>query len=87
MSRGFEYYRAWEATVEGNRVDGKLEVPVQAWGSEMGIGMGLKVSIEGIATRLEGGVLEDCGHYAMEERPERVGELVEGFVARVEGRV
>lgn len=92
MSRGFAYYRCYEENVEHfkevlNGEGKKLEMPVLAMGSEVGIGMGLKMSVADLGAKVEGGVIENCGHYAIEERPEEVARMIGEFVARAEGKV
>ena len=39
-----------------------------------------------LALQVEGGVIEDCGHYVMEEQPEYVARELIGFFDRVEAR-
>ena len=40
--------------------------------------------MEAVAVQVEGGVIEDCGHYVMEEQPEQVAQRLLAFFARVE---
>jgi pimeloyl-ACP methyl ester carboxylesterase len=41
--------------------------------------------MEPLAVHVEGGVIDDCGHYVMEEQPEQVAERLLAFFKLVEG--
>ena len=88
MSRGFAYYRsvAESAKQNTNFSTGKLPMPVLALGGQSATGDRLRASMESLALQVEGGVIEDCGHYIMEEQPERVARELLGFFDRVEVR-
>jgi pimeloyl-ACP methyl ester carboxylesterase len=51
----------------------KLAMPVLALGGEIGMGDRLLKSMEPLAVHVEGGSIEDCGHYVMEEQGWRSG--------------
>ncbi len=87
MSNGFAYYRAAATSARQNLEFSKtkLQMPVLALGGETGTGDRLRKSMESLAIHVEGGEIEDCGHYVMEEQPEFVaGELLR-FFAKVDG--
>ena len=86
MSRGFAYYRAVAESAKQNKEFSKtkLPMPVLAWGGRSGTGDRLKSSMEALALRVEGGVIEDCGHYVMEEQPEFVARDLLRFFEKVE---
>ena len=88
MSRGFAYYRAVADSAKQNKEFGKtkLEMPVLALGGSSATGDRLKGSMDSLALHVEGGVIEDCGHYIMEEQPEIVAERLLGFFEQVETR-
>jgi pimeloyl-ACP methyl ester carboxylesterase len=88
MSRGFAYYRAVAESAKQNQEFSKtkLSVPVLALGGSSATGDRLKSSMESLALHVEGGVIEDCGHYVMEEQPEIVRERLLGFFEQVEAR-
>jgi microsomal epoxide hydrolase len=44
----------------------------------------LRKSMEALAVHVEGGAIEDCGHYVMEEQPEVVSSRLLEFFERVE---
>ena len=88
MSRGFAYYRAVAESSKQNKEfsKAKLAMPVLARGGESGTGDRLKSAMESLALQVEGGMIEDCGHYVMEEQPEVVAHELLRFFKKVEGR-
>ena len=86
MSRGFAYYRALVTSASQNIEFSKtkLQMPVLALGGKSGVGDGLRMSMESVAVHVEGGEIEDCGHYVMEEQPEVVSRRLLQFIERVE---
>ena len=86
MSRGFAYYRdAAKSSLQNIEfAKTKLEMPVLALGGEIGMGDRLLKSMEPLAVHVEGGSIEDCGHYVMEEQPEVVSSRLLEFFERVE---
>lgn len=89
MSAGFEYYRAVanSAVRHAEFASLKLEMPVLALGGEGAVGKGMVDAMMGLAEDVSGGVVEDCGHYLVEEQPERVAEMVLEFLKGVDRRV
>jgi pimeloyl-ACP methyl ester carboxylesterase len=53
-----------------------LEIPVRAYGGEACLGGATLASVQAIAPAAEGGVIERCGHWAGEERPDVVASIV-----------
>ncbi len=88
MSRGFAYYRAVAESAKQNKEFStrKLSMPVLALGGRSATGDRLRASLEPLALQVEGGAIEDCGHYVMEEQPEIVVRELIGFFDRVEVR-
>ena len=88
MSRGFAYYRAVAESSKQNREFSKMKLPmpVLAWGGESAVGDRLRIAMESLALQVEGGMIEDCGHYVMEEQPDMVGQELLRFFAKVEVR-
>jgi pimeloyl-ACP methyl ester carboxylesterase len=86
MSNGFAYYRAAALSASQNREFGKrkLQMPVLALGGRNAMGDNLRSSMESLAVHLNGGVIEDCGHYVMEEQPEVVARRSLDFFKSVE---
>ena len=86
MSHGFAYYRAAALSASQNREFGKrkLQMPVLALGGRNAMGDNLRSSMEGLAVHLDGGVIEDCGRYVMEEQPEVVARRLLDFFKSVE---
>ena len=89
MSRGFAYYRAVAISASQNKEFSKtkLPMPVLALGGQSAVGERLKASMESLAEHVEGGFIDDCGHYVMEEQPDIVAEHLLRFFDRVEGRL
>ena len=52
-----------------------LEIPVRAYGGEACLGGATLASVQAVAPGAEGGVIERCGHWAAEERPDVVASI------------
>lgn len=59
-----------------------LEIPVVAYGGDSCLGEMTLGSVRAVAPEAEGGVIERCGHWAPEERPAFVSEVISDLVAR-----
>lgn len=82
MRAGFEYYRAIFTDVEHNTENAKtkLKMPVLALGGERGFGESTIKSMQQLAENVRGGVIERCGHWIPEERPDYLAdELLKFF--------
>ncbi|OJJ50310.1 hypothetical protein ASPZODRAFT_139617 [Penicilliopsis zonata CBS 506.65] len=87
LSQNFEYYRAVATSAEQNRAfaaQGKLKMPVLALGGQSAMGKMLHSCMQPLAEKLEGGELEDCGHFLMEEQPQILTERLMEFWSRTE---
>ena len=86
MAQGFAYYRAVAQSAMRNVSFGKtrLPMPVLALGGRSAGGDQLRRSMEAFAVRVEGGEIDDCGHYMMEEQPEQVANRLLEFFKEVE---
>jgi pimeloyl-ACP methyl ester carboxylesterase len=71
MTAGFEYYRAFPQDAQDNQELGKkkLTMPVLALDAEHGYG-GNIVTMETVATNVQGAVVPNSGHWAAEEQPQ-----------------
>jgi pimeloyl-ACP methyl ester carboxylesterase len=58
-----------------------LEIPVRAYGGEACLGVLTLTSVQAVAPAASGGIIERCGHWAAEERPDFVAGLVRELVA------
>ena len=89
MRAGFNLYRATPQDVADNEAflaQRKLRMPVLCYGGALGRGRGA-LAIESwrrVAADVRGGVLEECGHWIPEERPQWVVEQLLSFFG--EGR-
>ena len=76
---GIEYFRAHTLDAEHNRehAETKLPMPVLTVGGTASFGVHLEGQIRPLAARMRAVLIEECGHYLAEERPERLtGELL-----------
>lgn len=82
MSRGFEYYRAVEASTKQNLEYAKtpLEIPVLALGGASSVGSDMIRLVQNFATNVSGGAIEDCGHFLPEEQPSAVADRLLEFL-------
>jgi pimeloyl-ACP methyl ester carboxylesterase len=78
------YYRAvHEDMAQNAALSGtKLKTPLLALGGSMGSAPDLFEAMKPLAENLEGGVLEDCGHYIPEEKPEELARLMLDLFSR-----
>ena len=63
----------------------KLPMPVLALAGDSSMGDNLRSLMEPLAEHVEGGAIDDCGHYVMEEQPEIVATRLLKFLGQVEG--
>ncbi|ARV57816.1 hypothetical protein BZZ01_03470 [Nostocales cyanobacterium HT-58-2] len=80
---GFEHYRAFFEDAKHNRESGKtkLQMPVLALGGDSCLGDLVLKSMQQVAANIRGVVLERCGHWLAEERPDYLVELLLSFFA------
>lgn len=88
MSQGFAYYRCVTISAVQNKMlaEKKLQMPVLALGGQSGVGKNLMVGMRSLAVDVQGGEIESCGHYVMEEQPEVVARRLLEFFRTVEER-
>ena len=84
MRAGFNLYRATPQDVADNQAflsEGKLKMPVLCYGGALGRGRGhlAMESWRRVAEDVRGGVIEDCGHWIPEERPQWGVEQLRSF--------
>lgn len=83
LRAGFELYRATEQDIADNRGYEILTMPVLALGGACSWGRGDEVleSLRGVAREVEGGVIEDAGHWIPEEQPAVLASRFRAFFA------
>ena len=83
MRAGFEYYRAIFDDIDHNKENAKtkLKMPVLALGGERGFGQVPLRSMKALAENVRGGVVERCGHWIAEERPDYLIDQLLTFFA------
>ena len=82
LRAGFHYYRAAleEDVVALTGCTKKLSLPVRAWGGDRFMG-NITPLWKRVADDVQGGVVERCGHFIAEERPDFVVEQIQEFFA------
>jgi pimeloyl-ACP methyl ester carboxylesterase len=60
----------------------KLNVPMLAWGGRRSFGDHCFESANAIATKAQGGVVEECGHWVFEENPDFIVQQLSEFWSR-----
>ena len=89
--RGFNLYRATPQDVADNEAflagGGKLRMPVLCYGGPLGRGRGMAAieSWRRVAEDVRGGVVEGCGHWIPEERPDWTLEQLLAFFGEERG--
>ncbi|ACM28812.1 alpha/beta hydrolase [Rhizobium rhizogenes] len=82
LRAGLQYYQSYftSAAQNAQHKQHKLTIPVSAWAGEACLGPLTKQCLDMAATDVTGGVIERCGHWIGEERPDFVAsQLVEFF--------
>lgn len=81
MRAGFEYYRAVFDDITQNQeyAKTKLKMPVLALGGEKATGNGMLHTMQMAASDVRGGIVNDCGHYIPEERPDYLADQILSF--------
>lgn len=84
---GLEHYRAIEVSTEQIRTLAKhpLDIPVFGYGGSHSLGTSVLKSVERVAARAGGGVIEMCGHWVCEERPDEVVRIITHALNAAEG--
>lgn len=79
---GFAYYRAIPETIRQNqqRALRKLQMPVLAIGAEYATKDAPLQTLKDHASNLRGAIIEECGHFVMEEAPEAFIHQVLAFL-------
>ncbi len=85
LRAGFAYYRAFGEDAQRNAsyAHTKLRMPVLALGGAFSAGEGPLRQLQGVAEDVQGGVIEQAGHYPASEQPE---ELTRRLIAFFDAR-
>lgn len=86
LRAGFAYYRAIPTDIADNQATAagfKLPMPVLALGGDRSWGRRTEVaeSLRRLAVDVQGGVIENCGHWIPEEQPEELLQRLLAFFA------
>src|ERR1700759_2373461 len=78
LRAGLAVYQQYFATADQVAALAKtpLEIPVRAYGGVACLGELTLTSVRAVAPAAEGGVIDRCGHWAAEERPDFVADVV-----------
>lgn len=78
------YYRAVHQDMAQNATlrDQKLTTPLLAIGGSVGSAPDLPEAMKPLAEHLEGSIIDDCGHYIPEEKPEELVQVMHDFFAK-----
>lgn len=81
LRAGFEYYRSIFTDIDHNKANAetKLKMPVLALGGERGFRSAPLKCMEALAENVRGGMVERCGHWIPEERPDYLIEQLLQF--------
>jgi len=79
-------FEAFSRDAEENKAtfakSGKIAIPVLAIGGDKSYGAAMKTELDYVASNVEGAVIQDSGHWIMEEQPEQAVELIVPFIAK-----
>jgi pimeloyl-ACP methyl ester carboxylesterase len=86
MRAGFEYFRAFSEDSKQNKeyLKRKLSMPVLALGGAQSLGPFMVNMAKEVATNVCGGIIEQCGHWISDERPEYLTEQLLTFFGEEE---
>ncbi len=62
------------------RAERRLSMPVLAFGAEFGVGQALVETMRLVAANVQGGTIEDSGHYLPEECPQTLADEINRFM-------
>lgn len=86
MRAGFEYFRNFPEDSKQNKeyFKRKLSMPVLALGGAQSFGPLMVNMVKEVATNVRGGMIEQCGHWIADERPEYLTEQLLAFFGEKE---
>ena len=71
----------WFTETTGNKI-GKLTLPVLAIGGDHSYGASMKTEFGYVASNVEGAVIENSGHWIMEEQPQQAIRAIVAFIEK-----
>jgi len=79
-------FEAFSRDAEENKAtfakSGKIAIPVLAIGGDKSYGAAMKTELDYVASNVEGAVIQNSGHWIMEEQPEQAVELIVPFIEK-----
>ncbi|MCX5239242.1 alpha/beta hydrolase [Streptomyces prunicolor] len=85
MRASFAQFLAFTQDAADNQkflAQGKLQMPVLAFGGEATFGPGIGEVLRCVADDVEDAIIPDCGHWITEEQPQATTDLVADFLRR-----
>jgi len=85
MRSSFAQFLAFSQDAADNRKlleQGKLQMPVLAFGGEATFGPLIGAVIRCVADNVDDAIIPDCGHWITEEQPQATTDLVVDFLRR-----
>jgi pimeloyl-ACP methyl ester carboxylesterase/quinol monooxygenase YgiN len=81
MASALERYRAIEREIEHNTryLQNAMAVPILAVGGEHSFGGAVAENLRQAAPNVQAAVIDGCGHYVSEERPDQLASLLQRF--------
>jgi pimeloyl-ACP methyl ester carboxylesterase len=78
LRAGLAVYQDFFATAEQVSTQAKrpLTIPVRAFGGQASLGDLTLASVRAVAPDAKGGIIDRCGHWAPEERPDFVADMI-----------
>ncbi|MCH7393459.1 alpha/beta hydrolase [Acinetobacter dispersus] len=88
LTAGFNYYRAIPETIRQNKIreTKTLDMPVFAIGAEHATNDAPYETMKKVSTQLSSAIIQDCGHFIMEEQPEVFCSLILNFLQQEKAR-
>ncbi|WP_145984291.1 alpha/beta fold hydrolase [Bradyrhizobium nitroreducens] len=83
LRSSFSYYRTLPIVRSDNSVWGQtpLPMPALAIGADWGYGAASEQTLRRVAKDVQGAIIERCGHYPAEERPNELARWIADFLA------
>jgi len=79
-------FEAFSRDAEENKATfartGKIAIPVLAIGGDKSYGASMKTEVDYVATNVEGAVIQNSGHWIMEEQPQQAIDLIVPFIEK-----
>ena len=85
MHSAFNQFAAFTEDASDNKAlaaKGKLGMPILALGADHSFGPQMADDVRFVATDVTGGIIQDSGHWVMEEQPRQTIDAIVNFIDR-----